>query len=205
MTTKKKPKKQPNKNTQVAVILVACVALMGALAYASVPLYTLFCKATGFGGTTQTATSAPASTKNRTITVSFDGNVDPALPWEFAPMQHSIKVKLGQTVTVKYRARNMSNETLTATATDNVQPDKTGPYFDKIQCFCFKKHTLKAGESVELPVQFFIDPSLADDSNAKDVHNITLSYTFFLAKHQVQKVGLPVQPMSTNELENTSP
>ena len=204
MTEGKKAKKK-NKNSQTAIILVACVGLMGALAYASVPLYTLFCKATGFGGTTQTSSVAPANTKDRIITVSFDGNVDPSLPWNFVPEQHSIKVKLGQTVTVKYRARNQGNDTLTAMATDNVQPDKAGPYFNKIQCFCFKKQTLKAGETAEFPVQFFIDPSLADDSNARDVSNITLSYTFFLAKHQAQKVSLPSQPLSASELQNVSP
>jgi len=204
MTKKKKAEEKKIKNTQIAVLLVAGVALMAALAYASVPLYTLFCRATGFGGTTQTALFAPWHIGSRTITVSFDGNVDPSLPWDFEPEQRDIKVKLGQVVTVKYRARNRSNKTLTGTATDNVQPDRAGPYFDKTQCFCFTKQTLKAGQSAEFPVQFYIDPAMADDRNAKDVANITLSYTFFLAKHQAPKTSLPARPLSADQLEDVS-
>ncbi len=204
MTKKKKVEVKKTKNARIAVLLVACVALMGALAYASVPLYTLFCRATGFGGTTRTAFSAPWYTKDRMMTVSFDGNVDPALPWDFVPEQRDIKLKLGQVVTVKYRARNRSDKTLVGTATDNVQPDRVGPYFDKIQCFCFKKQTLKPGETAEFPVQFYVDPALADDANAKDVANITLSYTFFLAKHQAPKVSVPSRPLSADQLEDVS-
>lgn len=167
--------------------LVGLVALMIGLAYASVPLYKIFCRATGFGGTTQQAQTAPARVLDRKMTVDFDANVDPALPWDFAPVQRSVTVRVGEPVTIAYRAHNRSSENVTGSATFNVQPDKAGSYFDKIQCFCFTQQTLKAGETVEMPVRFFIDPSIADDANANDVAHITLSYTFFLAKKQGTK------------------
>ncbi|MBV8060774.1 MAG: cytochrome c oxidase assembly protein [Alphaproteobacteria bacterium] len=173
-----------SRNHRIAVALVGFVLLMCGLAYASAPLYSLFCRATGFGGTTQTATSAPARILDRTVTVDFDANVDASLPWSFEPTQHSVTVRIGEPVTITYRAHNKSNQTVTGNATYNVQPDKVGSYFDKIQCFCFTQQTLKGGESVEMPVRFFVDPSMADDPNDNDVQHITLSYTFFLAKKQ---------------------
>ncbi len=121
-------------------------------------------------------------TSQRDVTVTFDGNVDPALPWDFAPEQRSIKVKLGETVMINYRAHNRGAVTTVGSATDNVQPDKAGSYFNKLQCFCFTKQTLKAGETIELPVQFFVDPAMEKDREAGDVQNITLSYTFYPAK-----------------------
>jgi cytochrome c oxidase assembly protein subunit 11 len=176
------PVKQPNRNTRILILLLAVAGLMGSIAYASVPLYTLFCKATGFGGTTQRASAAPAQTTPREITVSFDANVDPALPWDFAPETRSVKVRLGETATVKFRARNRGHTTITGMAVHNVQPDKAGLYFDKTQCFCFTKQVLKPGQSEDMPVQFYIDPAMADDHNEDDVTHITLSYTFYVAK-----------------------
>lgn len=171
-----------NKNTRVVIALVAMVGVMIGLVAASEPLYRMFCNATGFGGTTRRAVAASPTISSREVTVSFDGNVDSALPWDFGPEVRNIKVRLGQTVTVKYRAHNRSHAATTGTATFNVQPDKAGPYFDKIQCFCFTEQALKPGETVELPVQFYIDPAMADDPEDGDVQNITLSYTFFSAK-----------------------
>jgi len=206
---KNKQDKDPRreKNKRVVLLLAASVLFMIALAYASVPLYTLFCRATGLGGTTQRVadstrpTSAPA--KNRVITVSFDGNVDPGLPWDFAPEVRKINLKLGETATIKYRAHNRSHATLTGTATYNVQPDKAGAYFDKIQCFCFTNQTLKPGETAEFPVQFYVDPALAGNTNTRDVTNITLSYTFYLAKNRNTKAAFPSSsPLSKRELEN---
>jgi cytochrome c oxidase assembly protein subunit 11 len=195
---KKKASTKISKNDRMLFGFAIFVGLMIGLSYASVPLYSIFCKATGFGGTplrvTEASTAAPAAQpstaqsavdpKTRTITVAFDGNVDPALPWDFTPETRSVNVKLGEQVTVKYRAHNRGNTDVVGTATYNVQPDRAGAYFDKIQCFCFTKQVLKAGQSAELPVTFYIDPALAKDKQNDDVQNITLSYTFFRAKDQ---------------------
>jgi len=178
--------KRLQKNTKILFGLAAFVGLMIGLAYASVPLYSLFCRATGFGGTPQRVIAAAEQVKDRYITVSFDGNVDPALPWEFAPDVRSVRVKLGEETTVKYHARNRGAKAVVGTATYNVQPDKVGAYFDKIQCFCFTKQVLKPGEAAEFAVKFYIDPAMADDRRNDDVQNITLSYTFFLAKDQTK-------------------
>jgi len=191
--------KQSGKNKRLLLILLCAPLAMMGVAYASVPLYRLFCSATGFGGTTQRvavaeAGSSPATEAvrpvsapqvlDRTVTITFDSNVDSKLPWDFGPDVKSVTVKLGAITTINYHAHNRGTKTMVGTATFNVQPDKIGTYFDKIQCFCFTKQVLKPGESVELPVQFYVDPDLAKDHQADDVQNITLSYTFFLAKDQ---------------------
>jgi cytochrome c oxidase assembly protein subunit 11 len=194
----KKLKKISAKGRTVLGLLIA-VAIMIGLVSASVPLYRIFCAATGFGGAprrVETEAQQPASA--RTVTVTFDANVDPALPWDFAPDQRSVTLKLGETALIKYHARNRSDHTLTGTAAYNVQPDKAGPYFDKIQCFCFTRQTLKAGESKEFPVEFYIDPALADNRSADDVTAITLSYTFFLAKKQANILPVNQSPADTD-------
>jgi cytochrome c oxidase assembly protein subunit 11 len=173
-----------DKNTRTLFSLAVIVGLMVGVSFACVPLYTLFCRVTGFGGTTQRVTTAPTHKNNRYITVSFDSNVDSSLPWDFVPEVKNMSLKLGEVATVRYRAHNLSNKTLVGTATFNVQPDIAGAYFDKIQCFCFTKQIIKGGETVELPVQFYIDPTLADDLQNDQTKNITLSYTFFLSKDQ---------------------
>jgi cytochrome c oxidase assembly protein subunit 11 len=169
------------------LLLTVCAVAMVGAAYASVPLYRAFCRVTGFGGTTQRvdlSAQAMPQARDRWVTVSFDGNVEPGLPWDFAPDLKNMRVRLGDVVIVAFHARNRGGKTLVGTSTFNVQPDKAGSYFDKVQCFCFTRQTLKAGETVELPVQFFVDPALADDRQTDDVRNITLSYTFFQAKDQ---------------------
>jgi cytochrome c oxidase assembly protein subunit 11 len=168
----------------VVVPLLGMISIMIGLVAASEPLYRMFCSATGFGGTTRNAITIPAETENRIITVNFDGNVDPALPWDFAPETRSVQVKLGEDKLIKYRVHNRSPKTVVGTAVDNVQPDKVGLYFDKTQCFCFTKQVLKPGETRELPVEFYIDPEIAKDRGADDVTSVTLSYTFYLAKDQ---------------------
>jgi len=194
-----------NKNQRLLIVLVAFVGLMVGAAYASVPLYSLFCKATGFGGTTQVSQTvqpvASIDTKERRITVSFDSNVDPALPWEFTPEVKNVSVKIGEPVLVKYRAINRGTESVVGTATYNVQPDKAGAYFFKTQCFCFTKQMLKPGETAEMPVEFYIDASMADDRSMDDVQNITLSYTFFRAKDQ-SKAHLKQANISTKSPSN---
>ena len=186
--------KQIDKNTKLLFGLAIGVAVMVGLAYASVPLYSLFCRATGFAGTPIRVASPLASPdqaasivkdkSQREITVTFDGNVDPALPWTFYPETKNLTVKLGEDKVVKYFAKNNGATPLVGTATYNVQPDRAGAYFDKVQCFCFTKQVLKPGETAELTVEFYVDPSITDDVKNDDVKNITLSYTFFLAKDQ---------------------
>jgi len=195
--------RKTDRNKRIIISLVVFVCVMVGAAYASVPLYTLFCKATGLGGTTQRASEAPAQTKDRYITVSFDGNVDSALPWEFGPDQRSIKVKLGEVANIKYHARNNSDKILIGTATFNIQPSKAGEYFDKIQCFCFTKQTLNPGQAIELPVKFFIDPALAYDRENDDVTDITLSYTFFLAKDQSNAQSVSTGKNGLNQLHTS--
>jgi len=178
--------RRAGRNKAMLLGAVACVAAMLGLAYASVPLYRLFCRATGFGGTTQrvVADAGFPKVRDRWVTMSFDGNVEPGLPWDFGPDVKSLRVRLGEIVTVSYHARNHGPRTLAGTAVFNVQPDKAGGYFDKVQCFCFTNQVLAPGESAELGVQFYVDPALADDRQTDDVHTITLSYTFFRAKDQ---------------------
>lgn len=189
------------KNFRIVILLILAGATMGAVAYASVPLYSLFCKATGYGGTTQRAAIAPNQTRERWVTVSFDTNVDQALPWDFQPEVKNIQAKLGETYTVKFKAHNRSDKPVTGMATFNVQPDKAGSYFSKLQCFCFDKQLLQPGQTKEMAVQFYVDAAMADDKNTDDVQSITLSYTFFRAKDQNLKVSSPstAQPKTSGK------
>ena len=163
----------------VAAACGACVALMVGAAYAAVPLYDWFCRATGWNGTTQVAMSAPSGTLDRTITVRFDANLGPGLPWRFQPERNSIQVKLGEVVTVNYHVINETARDITASAAYNVTPLSMGAYFSKINCFCFTEQRMKAGEKRDMPVVFYIDPALAKDADGADVNTITLSYTFY--------------------------
>src|SRR6185295_13217206 len=134
---------------------------------------------TGFNGTTQVATAAPSGALGHTITVRFDANVGPGLPWRFEPERNSIKVRLGEVVTVNYRVINETARPITATAAYNVTPLNAGAFFQKINCFCFTEQTLRAGEKRDMPVVFYVDPSMAKDADGADVNTITLSYTFY--------------------------
>ncbi|MFM2128886.1 MAG: hypothetical protein RL477_432 [Pseudomonadota bacterium] len=174
---------EKRRNAIVAYATTAVVAGMLGLAYASVPLYRLFCQITGYGGTTGVAAApvqGPAADA-RVIRVSFDANVSSDLPWKFEPVRPFVDVKVGEQTLVHYRATNLSDRRLTGTASFNVTPFKVGSYFDKVQCFCFTEQTLAPGESVEMPVVFFVDPAVAKDRNTSEVANIVLSYTFYLA------------------------
>ena len=159
--------------------LLLAVGVMTTLVSYSVTLYRLFCQATGAFGTTQRVAADTATESTRSVTVSFDTNVAPGLPWRFTPVQRQVRVRLGQDTLVFFRAENLSDHDIVGHATFNVTPDKIGIYFKKIQCFCFTEEKLGAHQSVEMPVDFFVDPKLAADHNANDVTNITLSYTFF--------------------------
>jgi cytochrome c oxidase assembly protein subunit 11 len=167
------------RNAALAATCAGLVAGMVGLAYASVPLYRLFCQVTGFAGTTQVATSAPAEVLDQTVTVRFDANVSRDLNWTFQPVERSAELKIGETRLAYYRAVNHADRPVTGTATFNVTPDWTGQYFSKIQCFCFTEQTLQPGESVDMPVAFFVDPAIADDRSASRGLAITLSYTFY--------------------------
>lgn len=167
------------KNRRTLLTCAGVVAGMVGLAYASVPLYELFCRVTGFGGTTQVATAAPEAVSDRTIKVRFDSFTNPNLPWAFQPSEREIEVPLGQTALTFYTAENVADIASWGTASFNVTPLKVGQYFSKIECFCFTEQKLEPGERVEMPVTFFVDPAILDDPNAQDVAAITLSYTFF--------------------------
>jgi cytochrome c oxidase assembly protein subunit 11 len=156
------------------------LTMLGA-SYAAVPLYQLFCQITGYGGTTQVATEAASQVLSRTIQVRFDANVAPGVPWSFKPEKPVVSLKLGENGLAFYTVKNESNRPVTAVATYNVTPHKVGPYFQKLECFCFQDRTLQPGESMELPVIFYVDPSLATDRNVDEVTEVTLSYTFFEA------------------------
>jgi cytochrome c oxidase assembly protein subunit 11 len=171
----------------VAFACGAFVAVMAGTAYAAVPLYSWFCRTTGFGGTTQVAHSAPAhEVPGRTITVRFDSNIAPGLPWTFEPEQRTIDVKLGQVVTVYYAVTNETARVTTGQAGYNVTPPTVGIYFEKINCFCFTQQTLKPGEKREMAVVFYVDPKLARDSEQDTLKDITLSYTFY-AVHEPER------------------
>ena len=163
----------------VAASCGAFVACMVGMSYAAVPLYDWFCRTTGFNGTTQVATQAPDTMLDQTVTVRFDANVAGGLPWRFEPEQNTIRVKLGEVVTVNYIAVNLSARETTGLAAYNVAPLNLGAYFQKINCFCFSEQKLKAGEKREMPVVFYVDPALAQDSDAAELNSITLSYTFY--------------------------
>ncbi len=176
------------KHRFVALSVVAVFATMVGLTYASVPLFRVFCAATGFEGTTQVAKAAPAHTGARTMTVRFDGNVGPGLPWTFAPETPEITLRTGQTATVYYKVRNDAGRPVTARAEYNVTPGVMGGYFDKISCFCFSEQTVGPNETVEMPVVFFLDPALEHDKSLAAVDSVTLSYTFFPVRDREKAV-----------------
>jgi len=172
-------KKSASRNARTGLALSLIVCAMAGLAFASVPLYRLFCQVTGYGGTTQVAEAVPETVSERRITVRFDASVNPRLPWSFEPVDRAVTVHVGEPGLAFYRAVNLSERPVTGTATFNVTPLKAGQYFNKVQCFCFDEQRLEAGEAVEMGVSFFIDPAILDDPNLDDVATVTLSYTFF--------------------------
>ena len=170
------------KNKKVARRLLLTTAGMGAFAYASAPLYDLFCRTTGFGGTPVVAQAGDRPILDRTVNVRFDSNVDTALPWKFQPLQREVKVRLGEEYLAYYRVTNLSQRAAVGTSTYNVTPETAGGWFNKLQCFCFTEQLLLPGQSVDMPVIFFVDPELDKDRRYDNIRTITLSYTFFEAK-----------------------
>lgn len=166
-------------------ITLACFAIgMFGLAYAAVPLYNLFCKITGYGGTPQQAIAAPGHYGQRNINIHFNADTDPHLHWDFRPLQKNVALQTGENGLALYEAKNIGNSPITGMATFNVTPEKAGKYFTKIECFCFNNQTLAPGEEVSMPVSFYIDPEIENDPFMQDVYNITLSYTFFQVKEE---------------------
>ena len=178
------------KNARVALVAASAALGMIGAAYAAVPLYFAFCKATGFAGTPQLAEAASATKGQRTLTVRFDANVAPGLDWSFEPEVSAIQVRTGATATVFFRARNRSQLPTAAIATFNVSPDISGGWFDKISCFCFSEQHLGPNESAEWPVVFFLDPRLEKDRDMDKVDVITLSYTLFAPANGQKPVAL---------------
>jgi cytochrome c oxidase assembly protein subunit 11 len=167
------------RNGITVLLLLSVLTGMIGLSFASVPLYSMFCRATGWGGTTQRASAAPKTVADAFVTVRFDSETAPGLDWEFRPLTRSIKVRPGELHEVFFRATNHASEPVTGNASYNVTPTKSGIYFDKIQCFCFTEQRLGPGESRDMGVQFFVDPDLLKDPSTRDVTTITLSYTMF--------------------------
>jgi len=173
-----------NQNRNFAFALIAAALGMIFLSFASVPLYNIFCKVTGYGGTVAENSTKIYSEKKgtRTIKVTFDANVDDNLPWKFVPMQKEIEIKNGDNALIFYIAENLSNEDIVGTAVYNVTPHQAGIYFNKIQCFCFEEQLLKAGQKMQMPVSFFIDPEIENDPETRNIKTITLSYRFMRVK-----------------------
>ena len=159
--------------------LVGVVVLMGGLAWASVPFYDWFCRVTGFGGTTGVAAAASDTVLEQTIKVRFDGSKDRNMPWEFKPVVHEMELKIGETGLAFYEAYNPTDRVVAGSASYNVTPYEAGGFFTKIDCFCFTEQVLQPGERVQMPVTFYVDPEIVTDRDAKYVHTITLSYTFY--------------------------
>lgn len=183
----------------IAASCGAAVAVMVGASFAAVPLYDWFCRTTGFAGTTQVAAQAPGQVLGRTLTIRFDSNVMPGLPWKFIPEQNKVDVRIGEVTTVHYKVVNESARTITAQASYNVSPPTVGAYFTKINCFCFTEQTMKPGETREIAVVFYVDPAIAGDSDQDLLNTITLSYTFFRTRDPQPLARAPTQKKS-NEL-----
>ncbi|MFC0245158.1 cytochrome c oxidase assembly protein [Falsochrobactrum ovis] len=171
--------KQPRSNATIAFSCLAFFVCMIGAAYASVPLYRIFCQVTGYGGTTQRVEQYSDTVLDQTIKVRFDANTAHGLPWDFKPVEREVTVRIGETKLVKYEAINRFDQPTYARASFNVAPGRAGAYFNKVECFCFTDTTLNPGDDMEMPVVFFVDPEFVNDPDLKDVKTITLSYTFF--------------------------
>ena len=182
-------------NSKTVLGALALVVFMGTLSFAAVPFYDWFCRVTGFGGTTQVAKSDNTEILDQTILIKFDANTERGMPWDFKPIEHELTLKIGETGLAFYEAHNPSSEPVAGTASFNVFPYSAGGYFTKIACFCFEEQVLQPGESVQMPVSFYIDPEIIKDKEAKFVKSITLSYTF-------HKTKLPQEQASLLELSD---
>lgn len=206
---KNSDKRKNNANMRVAFSCLAFFGGMLGLAYASVPLYQLFCQVTGYGGTTQRVEQADVPVLDKTIKVRFDANVgDSSLGWDFKPKQREVEIKIGETMQISYEALNMLKAATTGSATFNVTPQSAGAYFNKMQCFCFTETTLQPGETLDMPVVFFVDPDIVNAVETKNIETITLSYTFFEVDEPTQigalapeAIAVPSTPDYSNKKE----
>lgn len=182
-------------NTRLAVALAAVCGVMVGASFAAVPLYSWFCQVTGYAGTTSVAAAGAPAVVDREVTVSFDANTAPDMPWEFRPKQRSMKLRLGETGLAFYEAYNPTDAVVAGQAGYNVVPFEIGSYFDKIACFCFTMQVLQPHERVEMPVSFYVDPAMLDDIESRGITEITLSYTMFRA--ELPEAGLPAAPAAS--------
>lgn len=164
---------------KTALQMVAVAVTMASLSFAAVPFYSWFCQVTGFAGTTSVAVAAPGQILDRTMTIRFDASLDAGMPWTFRPMQREMTLRVGETGLAFYEAHNPTDRAVAGTAAFNVMPDAAGGYFTKIACFCFTEQVLQPGQTLQMPVTFFVDPAMMDDDEGRFVHEITLSYTFY--------------------------
>ncbi|MGE6782357.1 cytochrome c oxidase assembly protein [Ensifer adhaerens] len=189
--------KTASKQRSNRLVVGTCLAFVGGMvgmAYAAVPLYDMFCRVTGYNGTTQRVEQASDVILDEKVKVTFDANTSGGLPWEFKPVQRDIDVRIGETVQVMYKAKNLSSKPTTGQATFNVTPMQAGAYFNKVQCFCFTETTLQPGEEMEMPVVFFVDPDIVKAVETKDIKTLTLSYTFY-----PREPSKPVAQVKTEE------
>lgn len=192
--------RQPREKSNLRVAIMAGGVAMGmvGVAYAAVPLYQIFCQITGFGGTTQRADASPETVLDQKITVTFDANVNSSLSWNFVPSQHSQTIRIGEQTLAFYKAENTGRRPVTGAATFNVTPVGAGVYFSKIECFCFTEQTLQPGQSIDMPVSYFVDPDIVNDPDMKSVKTITLSYTFYAVDEEPVKTSSTSRPQSDN-------
>lgn len=186
------------KNRIVMVTLFGVAAAMVGGSYAAVPLYRIFCQVTGFGGTTNVAERPSAQISKRVMTIRFDATVN-GVPWAFQPVKRSIETHVGENTLAFYRAENHGSTPVTGSATFNVTPLKAGQYFSKVECFCFTEQRLEPGQSVDMPVSFFVDPAIEQDRNLDDVTTITLSYTFYPVEEENANEPKPVSRLSAEK------
>lgn len=182
-------RQQTRSNAHVALLLSGVVFGMIGLAFASVPLYRLFCQVTGFGGTPQVASEMPETVGDRVINVRFNADVNPALPWHFQPEVREVALRVGESGLMFYRAQNLADHAVSGMATFNVTPLKAGQYFNKVACFCFEEQRLEPGQVMDMGVSFFVDPAIVDNPGLDEVTTITLSYTFFRSLEDAEAAG----------------
>jgi cytochrome c oxidase assembly protein subunit 11 len=193
---------QNNKDRSNGAVVAACltfVVAMTGMAYAAVPLYDMFCRVTGYNGTTKRVEQASDVILDKTIKVTFDANTASDLPWDFKPVQRAVEIKIGETVQVDFTAKNLASKPTTGQAVFNVTPMAAAAYFNKVQCFCFTETTLKPGEEMTMPVVFFVDPEIVKSVETKDIRTLTLSYTFYAREPSKPLVSLKTKADETDK------
>ncbi|HTO32940.1 MAG TPA: cytochrome c oxidase assembly protein [Pararhizobium sp.] len=198
MTAGKPASRKERANGVIVASCLAFVVGMTGMAYAAVPLYDMFCKVTGYNGTTKRVEQASEVILDQTIKVTFDANIASDLPWDFTPVQREIELKIGETVQVSFMAKNLSKKPTTGQAVFNVTPMAGAAYFNKVQCFCFTETTLQPGEELEMPVVFFVDPEIVKSVETRDIRTLTLSYTFYAREPSKPVAALKAKPVGTD-------